>query len=230
MKLPSTDGTVWPMPTPAETTRPWAYLSWPNRITLLRLALVAPFFVLMQHHQARPDYRYLALVIFMFMALSDLADGFLARRLDRKTHLGALLDALADKTLIICAAVLLSLPHSAVRDTRLPDWVVVVIVGKDLWVMVGFVLVFLLTGRVRISPSVTGKLCTCAQLVMVASVLLSPELNMLGRQAGSRLALGLWWTVAALCVVSVISYTRMGVSFMAEADHENRGDSRDKAA
>lgn len=214
----------------AETTRPWAYLSWPNRITLVRLALVAPFFVLMQHHQARPLYRHLALAIFMIMALSDLADGFLARRLGRKSSLGAILDPLADKTLIICAAVLLSLPHSAVRGARLPDWVVVMIVGKDLWVIVGFVLVSLLTGRVRVSPSAAGKLCTPAQLVMVASVLLSPELNMLGWRVGSRLASGLWWAVAALCAVSVISYTRMGISFVAEADHEDRGDQADKAA
>jgi len=214
----------------AETTRPWAYLSWPNRITLVRLALVAPFFVLIQHHQARPLYRHLALAIFMLMALSDLVDGFLARRLGRKSHLGAILDPLADKTLIICAAVLLSLPHSAVRGARLPDWVVVMIVGKDLWVLVGFVVVFLLTGSVKVQPTRLGKACTVGQLAMVLAVLLSPDFSRLGFNAGFQLARALWWTVSALCVLSVISYTRLGLSLLAEADQGDSDQHVDKAA
>lgn len=206
----------------AALTRPWAYLSWPNRISLLRLLLVAPFVVLMGHQQSRGLFRYLALGIFVFMALSDLVDGFLARRLGRSTRLGAILDPLADKALITCAAILLSLEHSHVRGARLPDWVVVLIVGKDLWVVVGFLVVFLLTGRVKVMPTMPGKMVTCAQLMMVTAVLISPELNAVGLPVGTWVARVLWWAVGGLCLLSVISYTRLGLAFVAEADQNHR--------
>ncbi len=213
-----------------EASRPWAYLTWPNRLTLLRLLLVAPFVVLMQHQQSRSMYRFLALGIFLFMAFSDLADGFLARKFRCASRLGAILDPLADKALIVCAAVLLSLNYSHVRGARLGDWVVVMIVGKDLWVVVGFIVVFLLTGKVRVSPTLAGKACTCGQLVMVTAFLISPELNGLTGSLGTRLAAGLSWAVAGLCVASVVSYTRLGLSIVAVADQDGPGDQASRAA
>ena len=116
-------------PTPADKIKPWMSLNWPNRISLLRLLLVPPFVVLLMHQRQWPTARYIALVIFSAMAFSDLADGLMARRFNAKTRLGAILDPLADKVLIICAAVLLSLPNSAVEGAKLADWVVVAIVG-----------------------------------------------------------------------------------------------------
>ena len=207
-----------------DVTRASAALSWPNRITLMRLLLVAPFVVLVQQHHARPVFRHLALGIFLVMAVSDVLDGYLARRTGHTSRLGAILDPLADKTLIMCAAALLSLPHSAVAGTRLPHWVVVLIVGKDLWVIVGFVVVFLLTGRVRVMPTRAGKLCTAGQLAMVTAVLISPDINRLALSAGTALgagtalARGLWWATGALSIAAVVSYTRLGLGFVAEAD------------
>ena len=163
-------------------------------------------------------FRHLALRIFLVMAVSDVLDGYLARRPGHTSRLGAILDPLADKTLIMCAVVLLSLPHSAVAGTRLPHWVVVLIVGKDLWVIVGFVVVFLLTGHVRVMPTWPGKLCTAGQLVMVAAVLVSPDINRLAPAAGTALAKALWWATAALSVAAVVSYTRLGLLFGAEGD------------
>ncbi len=209
------------MESKGEKTRTWAYLSWPNRISFLRLALVVPFFILIQQHHSYEPYRFIALGIFILMGLSDLLDGYLARRLDCKTRLGAILDPLADKTLIICAVVLLSLPHSAVKGTQLPDWVVVMIVGKDLWVVAGYIVVFLLTGKDRATPSLPGKLCTVAQLLMVGFVLLSPEINLIGWRLGTRIAMAFWWAAAVLAGLSVISYTRIGIAVVAEADKES---------
>jgi len=164
-----------PMPSISELMQPWAYLTWPNRITLGRLLLIAPFVVLMKHQQGQPVYRYLAVGIFVIMAFSDALDGYLANRLNRKTRLGAILDPLADKLLITCAAVLLCLPNSAVEGARLPDWGVVMVIGKDIWVVVGFLVLFLVTGKVRVVPSRTGKLSTAGQLILVGIILISPE-------------------------------------------------------
>lgn len=208
----------------------WSYLNWANRITLLRLMLIAPFVVMMRHQQDNDVYRYLALGIFIIMGVSDFVDGMLARRFKLKTKLGAILDPLADKTLIICAAVLLSSDQSCVPGARLPDWVVIAIVGKDLWVILGFVVVFLIIGRVHVEPIITGKLTTAAQLVMVCCILINPELNNagleLGLPAGFQLGFWssrvLWWMVTAMCVLSALQYTYAGIGVVAENEKNNK--------
>jgi len=209
------------MRTLSEIITPWRFLNWPNRITLLRLLLVAPFVMAMQRQQAEDAYRYVALAILAAMAASDLLDGILARRLNATSRLGAILDPLADKVTIICAAVLLSLDHSAIRGAQLPQWVGVLIVGKDLWVLVGFVVLFLLTGSVHVKPSRLGKANTAAQLAMVLAVLLSPDIDRLGGRAGFQLARALWLAVSVLSVLSVISYTRLGLVLLAQTEQDD---------
>jgi len=201
-----------------QQTRPWGSLSWPNRISLLRLLLVAPFIVLMMNQRVWPYARWSAVAIFTVMALSDLVDGVMARRLGQKTRLGAILDPLADKVLIICAVVLLSLRDSAVPGARLDNWVVVAIVGKDLWVIIGFVVIYLVTDRFCVRPTLAGKAATCGQLVMVGLVLVAPDFNRLSPRLGSYLAAGASWAVMALSAAAVISYTRLGLTFIAERD------------
>ena len=192
----------------------WRALSWPNRISLLRLLLVAPFVVLLMNQQQSDAARYAAVGIFVFMAVSDALDGMLARRLDAKTRLGAILDPLADKTLVICATIMLSLPGSSVRGALLPAWVVVCVVGKDLWVIIGFVVIYLVTDRFRTQPTLEGKAATFGQLIMVGFVLIAPELNRLGGDVGTWTTNILSWCVAALCVLAVMSYTRLGLAFI----------------
>jgi len=185
---------------------------------MLRLLLVPPFVVVMQHQQSDRIYRYAATGLFSIMVLSDLLDGFLARRLHCQTKLGAILDPLADKALMMCAAILLSLPHSAVVGNKLPDWVVVMIVGKDLWIITWFVITFMLAGRTWSAPSTSSKLCTAAQAVMIITILVSPELNWLVNNLGKYLAQVLWWITALLCVLAATSYTRMGLAVIGQSD------------
>ncbi len=194
----------------------WSWLNWPNRISLLRLLMVVPFIVLIRQHQQWPHARYAALGIFAAMAISDIADGLLARRLNARTRLGAILDPLADKVLVICAVVLLSLPSSAVKVAPIVDWVVVFVVGKDLWVIIGFVVIYLVTDKFRIRATLAGKICTWGQAIMILLVLLSPELNWLHPQLGSLTAYYSFYVVVALCIAAGASYTRMGLGFILE--------------
>ncbi len=200
----------------------WSALSWPNRITLLRLMLVAPFVVALLHlRQYEPAARYVALGIFMAMAVSDFADGILARRLNQRTRLGAILDPLADKVMIACATVLLALPNSSVAGAVLPKWLVVAVIAKDLWATIGFVVVYMVTDRICDRPTRTGKFSTSMQLIMVTVVLLSPELNRLTlhlRLYGHEIG---WWAMMAastavtvLCGLAVMSYTRLGLKYV----------------
>ena len=195
----------------------WRGLNWPNKITLLRILGVVPFVLLLLNQRTWSPGRQVAMCMLVAMGVSDAVDGYLARRQGMITRLGSILDPLADKLLITCAAILLATERASVPGARLPNWVVVFIVGKDLWVVIGFLVVFLITGQVRIHPTRAGKACTMAQLVMVTLVLAVPEFNRLGGSAGTHLATALSWSVMALCVLAVASYTRLGLSFLAEA-------------
>lgn len=200
----------------------WSALTWPNRITMLRLVLVAPFVMaLLVSRQYEPAARYTALGLFVVMAASDFVDGILARRLDQRTRLGAILDPLADKAMLICATVLLALPSSSVDGARLPEWLVVAVVAKDLWVIIGFIVVFLVTDRFRTKPTWTGKASTASQLVMITMTLLSPEISrlipsfsLMDHSLGWWAMMGTSVAAAALCVLAVMSYTRLGLRFI----------------
>ena len=219
--------------------KPWASLNWPNRISIIRLLLVPPFVVLMLNHHQWGDWaRLAAMAIFMAMGLSDFVDGQLARRLNERTRLGAILDPLADKILIITSVVLLAHPDTAVRDARLSNWIVVAVIGKDLWVTLGFLVVYLVTDRFVVRPSIAGKASTFAQLLMVVLVLLSPEFNRLGSRVGAGalgtgLAVAASYLVVAVCVLAVISYSRMGLAFVIEKgrllDDGHKGSASDLA-
>jgi cardiolipin synthase len=198
------------------TTKPWGSLSWPNRISILRLLLVAPFVVLVMN-QNKPDWfwaRHAALGVFAVMAVSDFLDGLLARKLNSRTRLGAILDPLADKALLIFAVVLLSTPDFQVPGHRVENWVVVFAVGKELWIIAGFLVIYVVTDRFLARPTLTGKASTFAMCVMVPVVLLAPELDMLASKLGRYMMLGAELIVTLLCILAVISYTRLGLAFV----------------
>ena len=213
----------------ADLPTPWASLNWPNRITLVRLLLVAPFIALLLNQDTLPQARHLAMLVFVVMAVSDLIDGILARRLHQRTRLGTMMDPLADKVLIICSVVLLSIPETAVPGAKISNWVVVAVVAKDLWVMLGFLVIYLVTGQIHVHTVRAGKVSTCGQLVMVALVLVAPDLNDLVSGVGSRLASVAGWAVACLSVVALISYTRLGLGLVAESDRPVEANNPEKA-
>jgi cardiolipin synthase len=197
--------------------RPWKSLNWPNRISLLRLLFVAPYVILlMNQNDAGWEWaRYAALGLFAAMVLSDALDGYLARRLQARTRLGAILDPLADKVMIICSVVLLSMPVGWVTEARLARWVVVLVVAKDLWVILGFLVVYLVTDRFRVRPTAAGKVCTIVQSLMVGLTLLAPDLNAAQKDLGTWTARAASWAVAAACAVAALSYTVLGLTFIA---------------
>lgn len=121
--------------------------------------------------------RYAATGIFAVMSISDAVDGYLARVRKQASRLGAFLDPLADKLLMTCACILLSLKDTSIEGYRLPGAVVVLIIGKDLLLTLGFVISYLLTHHVRIIPVFAGKTATFLQLLMVLCVLISPEME-----------------------------------------------------
>jgi len=191
-------------------------MSWPNRITLGRIFLIGPFVIAMlniNEPQYQPWARYGALAVFVIIAVSDGLDGFLARRSNNVTMLGTFLDPLADKLLITCCCLLLAAKKAAVPGMELPDWVVVLIIGKDLYITLGFVVIYLITSEMKIAPVTMGKACTALQLSMVIAILIWPDVSRLF-PGFSYVVRFLWWSAATSAVGSVIIYTRKGTQYL----------------
>jgi CDP-diacylglycerol--glycerol-3-phosphate 3-phosphatidyltransferase len=197
-------------------------MSWPNRITLTRILLIVPFIVAMLRVND-PQYhgwaRYTALGLFVAMALSDVLDGYLARRNHDITSLGKFLDPLADKLLIICACLLLTWQKTAVPGVKLPDIVVVFILGKDIYITLGFVVIYMVTGNMHIMPAMIGKLSTTLQLAMVFAILIFPDVAD-AWPGFIYFVKFLWWSVIVVAMLAVIIYTRNGTRYLNEYEQK----------
>lgn len=166
-------------------------LTLPNLITLARLCAVpATIWLILQH---RLD---IAFLLFVGAGVSDAVDGWLARRWKAQSALGALLDPVADKALLVSVYVALA------GIGVLPDWLAILVVFRDL-VIVGGVLVLWLAGQTpSIRPILVSKVNTAVQIGVAALALL---LSGFALAAPWLLALGVW-AVAATTLVSGIAY------------------------
>jgi CDP-diacylglycerol--glycerol-3-phosphate 3-phosphatidyltransferase len=202
-------------------------LTWANRITILRILLIAPFVSCLLKindaglgEQLRLMLRYAAVAVFLLMAISDGLDGFLARKNGKSTRLGAFLDPTADKLLITSACLLLASHRAGVQGFILPSTVVVLIIGKDVLMFVGFLILFFLTGKLRVLPAPAGKVSTALQLSMVAAILIAPEVTSVlpGWIWFLRV---LWWSAAAAALVATLVYIRIGSRFIEQYEQSN---------
>jgi cardiolipin synthase (CMP-forming) len=145
-----------------------------NQLTLLRLALVPAFVILVLY--GRMGW---ALAAFVAAGLTDGLDGLIARWTNKRTALGAFLDPMADKLLLVSAFVVLSLPDIGLVN-RIPVWLTVLVISRDVAIVATVAIVSLTLGPRTFPPSVYGKIATALYIVTVAVVLL---FNFLRRQS-----------------------------------------------
>ncbi|MFH0771288.1 MAG: CDP-alcohol phosphatidyltransferase family protein [Candidatus Omnitrophota bacterium] len=144
-----------------------------NKISVLRILLTPCFMGAVLYYSPEHDYlRFVALIIFGIAGLSDALDGLFARLLKQKTLLGTILDPVADKLLLITAFISLSAANNIPVSLRLPLWVPIVVVSRDIIIVIGAVIIFIITGDIKISPSPIGKITTFFQMVTIIGVLL----------------------------------------------------------
>ncbi|MBI4336195.1 MAG: CDP-diacylglycerol--glycerol-3-phosphate 3-phosphatidyltransferase [Candidatus Omnitrophica bacterium] len=144
-----------------------------NKISIARILLI-PFFIasIVYYKNQGGFFDYLPMLIFLAAVLSDALDGFIARRFNQKTELGTIIDPLADKLLILTAFVCLAMSKSIPQNLRLPAWLPILVISRDIIIILGTVLIHLVKGRVRIVPTVWGKITTFFQMSTILAVLM----------------------------------------------------------
>ncbi len=139
-----------------------------NKITIVRVLLV-PFFIVQVLYYVEKGvewHRLAAILTFGVAAMSDGVDGYIARRYNQRSQLGAILDPLADKLLLVSGIVLLSFNHWPFLP-QTPLWLVGTIVGRDMVLLIGLAVVYYSCGRVRVRPIHIGKVATVLQMICV---------------------------------------------------------------
>ena len=135
-----------------------AHLNLANQLTLLRMLLI-PAFVLLVIYGALGW----ALAVLLVAGVTDALDGLIARRAGQKTTLGAWLDPMADKLLLTSAFVVLTLPGTALVQ-RVPLWLTVLIISRDVVIVLTVAIVNLAIGRRTFAPSMLGKTATAVYI------------------------------------------------------------------
>jgi CDP-diacylglycerol--glycerol-3-phosphate 3-phosphatidyltransferase len=141
----------------------------PNWLTILRLALI-PVFVLMLNDESRSGLNAAA-VIFIFAAITDYADGIIARRYSAVSDFGKLLDPLADKILVMAALVMLVSLHDERGLSFVPAWMVVVILAREFWIT--GLRALAASGGTVVAAKSGGKVKSFLQMVGIVALLLN---------------------------------------------------------
>jgi cardiolipin synthase (CMP-forming) len=153
-----------------------------NKITVVRILMIPAFVTMAIYYgesiQAgtRAEWmRFTAITIFLIAAVSDGLDGYVARHYKQRSALGAILDPIADKGLLLSAIITLSISNWSDIDReygRFPAWFPVLVITRDAVILVGAGVLHLLNGKVRVTPSWTGKVATVLQMAAIAWVML----------------------------------------------------------
>jgi len=149
-----------------------------TKITILRILGIPVFIVLLvyyiqglAHGEAREELRLMALSMFLFIAMTDALDGFVARARNEITQLGRVLDPLADKALLLSALILLTRPSVPELQPHIPLWFTGLVISRDVLQFGGFLLVQHFVGRVVMVPRKAGKIATVLVMLTVVVVL-----------------------------------------------------------
>jgi len=154
-------------------------MTFASKITITRILMVPVFVMLALAYghsvkSGHPDesLRWWALGVFVAAAASDGLDGWIARRFNQKSDLGAFLDPIADKALLLTGVVVLSLVDWCKPGWRLPYWFAAIVVLRDCIIIGGIGILWMRHRKVRFGAHWTGKVCTVTQMFALGWVML----------------------------------------------------------
>jgi cardiolipin synthase len=147
----------------------------------------------------------IAFALFLVAGLSDLIDGFLAKRFNMATELGAYLDPLADKALIVSIYVTLGIAGA------IPRWLVILVVSRDIMIVSAVILSWLVNKPMALKPLTVSKLNTVAQILLALVVL-----------AALAFEVDAWWVIQGLtALVAILTLTSVALYLRGWIHHMN---------
>jgi cardiolipin synthase len=164
----------------------------PNLVSCIRILLIVPIAMALAHHELPRT-----LWLFGAAAVSDAADGFLARRFGWQTKLGAVLDPIGDKLILATVFIMLAMLQ------YIPLWLTVTVLARDVIIVSGAIAYRLLLGPVEARPSIISKLNTVCQMLFVLAVICA-------LQFGSPPA----WGILALGALVFVSVVVSGIDYV----------------
>ncbi|MEA3489563.1 MAG: CDP-alcohol phosphatidyltransferase family protein [Candidatus Omnitrophota bacterium] len=169
-------------------------MNWANRLTMFRIVLVPVFIIAVLYHQL-----VIAFVVFIVATITDGLDGYIARTRKEKTRLGAIMDPIADKMLIGSAFICFSLVTGLPEYLKMPVYVPIIVISRDVIILLGAMVIYLLTGSIKVRPTIIGKVTTFFQMFTIICVLLQFSYSC-----------WVWNATIIITVISGLDYLRVG--------------------
>ena len=182
-----------------------------NQLTLLRMLLIPAFVILVVY-----GHLGWALLVFATAGITDGLDGLIARRSGQKTRLGAWLDPMADKLLLVTTFVVLTMPGLGLAN-RLPIWLTVLIISRDVVIVLTVAIISLAMGPRTFQPTIFGKLATATYIVTAVVAML---FNYLGYH--SILVDAAIWASLTITLVSGLHYIWVATRIIEEPQGRGR--------
>jgi cardiolipin synthase len=167
----------------------------PNILTLARILLLPFFAVTIIYKEFK-----IALIIFIVAAVTDFLDGFIARIKKQETYFGRILDPVADKFFLITSFVLMS------AYGLIPKWLTTIVISKDVIVVAGSIIIYIVTHNLKIEPGFIGKLASACQFALIGLILL-----LLNVKGAARIHVSLFIFVAVVTALSCLFYVSKGL-------------------
>ncbi len=175
-----------------------------NQLTCLRI-LIVPFFVTtVLYYSPEKDYlRYVALALFSLAAALDGLDGYVARRFQQTSQIGAILDPVADKLLLISGFLVLYKMGPMFEVVKFPIWLIVAVLSRDIIILIGIGIIYLLHIPITFQASHWSKACTFSQVFAIVFLLMQWSISHY-----------VWYVVLGLTIISGLDYVIKGFKIL----------------
>lgn len=184
-------------------------MNFANKISTFRI-LTVPFFIACVVYFSRDPsehnyLRFVALGIFILGVISDAVDGYIARKAKLQSQAGLILDPLGDKLLLMSAYICL---YFIPLKIKFPLYVMLIVISRDVLILLGSVVIFIVKQTINIHPTRWGKLTTTFQMLSVMVVFLQWEY-----------ARFCWWLAVFFTVISGVDYVMRGFKTLYALDN-----------
>lgn len=181
-------------------------MNFANKISTFRILSVPFFIASIAYYSAERNFlRYIALAIFIIAAVSDAADGYIARKSGQQSKAGLLLDPIGDKLLLMSAFICLTVNTGFL--IKFPLWVTLIVISRDVIIILGAIAIYIVKQSISIIPVKLGKFSTIFQMLSVVALLVQ-----------IRYSFVFWWLAVIFTVASGVVYINRGFKVLYASD------------